>query len=98
VSTPDDRARFLDLVRRQHQFPGDFHVSVITLSDEATFAALRAAIEEGVGPLGDDRYERTPSRAGKYTSHRFRVPCTTAEQVVELYERIARVKGVVSVL
>jgi putative lipoic acid-binding regulatory protein len=95
----DERARALELLKAAHQFPVEYHVSVITFTDEETFAALRAAVEAGLpGPLGGEAYQTIPSGGGKYTSHRFRVPCDTPEDVLALYERIRAVKGVVTVL
>ena len=95
----DERTRALDLLRAAHRFPVEYHVSVITFTDEETFAALRAAVEQGLpAPLGAEAYQTIPSGGGKYTSHRFRVPCAEAEDVLALYDRIRAVKGVVTVL
>jgi putative lipoic acid-binding regulatory protein len=93
----DRRQRALDLLKATHSFPGDYHLSVITLTAEGTFVALRAAIEVS-GPLADGGYHRVPSSGGKYTSHRFRVVCASPEDVLALYERVRQVEGVVSVL
>ena len=95
----DARIRALELLRATHQFPGEYHLSVITLSQDKVFSDLRAAVEDGLpAPLGDSAYELVPSRGGKYTSHRFKVPCDSAEDVLALYARLSRVKGVVTML
>lgn len=63
------------------------------------FAAVRAAVEPAFGgPVPDDAYEAVPSRNGRYTSHRFRVPCRTPEDVLDLYARLRKVEGVMTVL
>jgi len=49
-------------------------------------------------PLADEAYQTVMSRGGRYSSHRFKVPCRAAEDVLALYARIKRVKGVVTVL
>jgi putative lipoic acid-binding regulatory protein len=95
----DARTRALELLRATHQFPGEYYLSVITLSEEKVFVDLRAAVDDGLEqPLGESACEMVPSRGGKYTSHRFKVPCACAEEVLELYARLSRVKGVVTML
>lgn len=95
----DERTRARELLEATHRFPVEYHLSVITHTEEVVFVALRAAVEEGLpGQLDQDAYQTVPSRGGKYTSHRFRVPCESADAVLALYERVRRVKGVVTVL
>jgi putative lipoic acid-binding regulatory protein len=95
----DARIRALELLRATHQFPGEYHLSVITLSEDQVFLDLRAAVEDGLpAPLPEAAYELIPSRGGKYTSHRFKIPCGSAEDVLALYARLSRVKGVVTML
>jgi putative lipoic acid-binding regulatory protein len=48
--------------------------------------------------LAEAARETRSSSGGKYLSHRIRVPCTTAADVIRLYARIKRVQGVVTVL
>jgi putative lipoic acid-binding regulatory protein len=97
--TDDSRERALDLLRATHQFPGDYHLSVITVSLDVVFTSLRAAVEAGLStPLTEDAYQTVPSTGGKYTSHRFRLLCERAEDVLDLYERVRQVKGVVTIL
>jgi putative lipoic acid-binding regulatory protein len=95
----EDRDRLLALLQAQHTFPGEYYLSVITFTEETIFAALQAAIDEGLArPLDPASCERTASRTGKYTSHRFRVHCLAPEDVLALYDRVRRVTGVVNVL
>jgi putative lipoic acid-binding regulatory protein len=95
----DERDRLLALLQTQHTFPGEYYLSVITFTEETIFVELHAAIEEAVvRPLEPTSYERTQSRTGKYTSHRYRVPCQAAEDVLVIYDRVRRVTGVVNVL
>jgi hypothetical protein len=63
------------------------------------FVELRGAVEAGPqGPLADDAYQRVPSSGAKYASHRFRVQCQSAEEVLELYARVKAVDGVLNIL
>ncbi len=95
----DARTRTLELLRAAHTFPGEYHLSVITVTGEQVSSDLRAAVEDGLpGPLADSAYELIPSRGGKYTSHRIKVPCASAEDVLALYARLSKVKGVVTML
>ena len=95
----DERARALALLEATHQFPVDYAVSIISVNVEAVIVEVRAAVEEGLeAPLPSEAYETVMSSGGRYASHRFRVPCRAAEDVLALYERVRRVKGVVTVL
>jgi putative lipoic acid-binding regulatory protein len=96
-SGQSDEARALELLRATHQFPVEYHLSVITRYDEAVFVSLRVAVEAGT-PLPEDAYQRIPSSGGKYASHRFRVPVDSAEAVLALYARVKAVQGVMSIL
>lgn len=95
----EDRERALALLKATHQFPVEYHLSVITRHEEAVFVVLREAVEAGpAGPLAEDAYERVASSGGKYASHRFRVRCATAEEVLDLYARVKAVEGVMNIL
>jgi putative lipoic acid-binding regulatory protein len=95
----EDRARAIALLEATHQFPVEYHLTVITHTGERVFASLREAVEMGLAaPLAAEAYTQVSSAGGKYTSHRFRVPCRTAEDVLALYERVRLVEGVVTLL
>jgi putative lipoic acid-binding regulatory protein len=94
-----ERDKALALLNTTHVFPVHYEVSVITLTSDAAFDSLRITIETlMVDVLSDENWTRVPSRGGKYTSHRLRVPCANAEAVLELYARIRTIEGVVTVL
>ena len=98
-SNEDPRARALALLEATHQFPVDYSVSVITVTEEIVVAEVRAAVEVGLsGPLPDDAYETVLSGGGRYVSHRFRVRVASAEEVLALYERLRQIEGVPSIL
>jgi len=95
----DDEKRSLDLLEANHEFPGDYHLTVIALNSDAVTAALIESVQEGLAePLVEGARETRSSSGGKYLSHRMRVPCATAADVIRLYARVRRVEGVVTVL
>ena len=97
--SPEARKRAIELLEANHSFPGDFSLSVIARSDDAVEAAVLAAAAAGLGrPLAADAHERHPSAHGKYVSHRLKVPCASAEEVLVLFARLRAVDGVVTIL
>ena len=94
-----DRDRALALLKATHQFPVEYHLSVITRHEDAVFDRLREAVEAGPqGPLAEDAYQRVPSSGARFASHRFRVLCQSAEEVLDLYARVKSVDGVKNIL
>jgi len=95
----DDEKRLLDLLEANHVFPGDYPLTVIALNSEAVTVALIESVQEGLAePLAEAARETRSSSGGKYLSHRMRVPCASAADVIRLYARIRGVEGVVTVL
>lgn len=95
----EEWARAIALLEATHSFPVEYQVSVIAQNVDEVVADVRAAVEEGLpAPLTGDAYQSVPSSGGRYVSHRFRVPCARPEDVLALYARIRRVKGVITVL
>jgi putative lipoic acid-binding regulatory protein len=94
-----DEKRSLDLLEANHTFPGDYHVTVIALNSDEVTAALINSVQEGLAePLAEAARETRSSSGGKYLSHRMRVPCASAFDVIRLYARIRLVQGVVTVM
>jgi putative lipoic acid-binding regulatory protein len=99
VAPDSDRERALAVLRAAHQFPVVYEISVIALTAPAITAAVRTVIEVTMTvTLGEDDHQIVPSRGGKYTSHRFRVPVATAEDVLVLIAEIRAVEGVLMTL
>jgi putative lipoic acid-binding regulatory protein len=95
----DDRARSIALLEATHTFPTQYPISIITLNVDTVVAEVRAAVEHGLDqPLPDDAYQTVMSKGGRYSSHRFEVPCQDAEAVLALYQRLRRITGVVTLL
>jgi putative lipoic acid-binding regulatory protein len=99
ANDPDARRRAVELLEANHEFPGNFSLSVIARNDEAVTAAILAAASVGSEKALDaDAHERKPSAGGKYVSHRLIVFAPTAEAVLELYARLRAVEGVITAL
>ena len=99
--SPEARRRAIELLEANHDFPGDFTVSVIARNDDVVSEAVLAAAAAAAGlgePLGAGAHERHPSAHGKYVSHRIKVPCASAEAVLVLYARLRAVDGVITIL
>lgn len=95
----EQRAKAIALLEATHEFPVAYELSVIALSTDGVFALVRAAIEVGyAGPWPPAGYQAVASKAGRYTSHRFTIPCTSPEDVLDLYARLRAVEGVMTVL
>lgn len=97
--SPEARRRSIELLEAHHAFPEDFAVTVIARNDDAVAAAVLAAAAAGLGaPLAEGAHARHPSAHGKYVSHRLKVPCASAEEVLVLFARLRAVDGVVTIL
>jgi putative lipoic acid-binding regulatory protein len=93
------RARSIALLEANHAFPTDYTVSVIARNAEEIAALVaEAAFADALAARGDDAHEMRPSSGGKYVSHRLRVPCADAEQVLRLYARLRAIDGVLTIL
>jgi len=93
---PEERARTLALLRDQHTFPGPFGFRVVIRP------GLRATVVQAVVAVLDvdalgDVHERS-SRKGNYVALRLEARMASAEQVLEVYDVLKRVDGVLTIL
>lgn len=96
---PDDRDRALRLLEETHEFPCDYHFTVIVMNDGAVVTDVKMAVEFGRWPGAPAVVcETTASSAAKYLSLRFTVPVPDADAVLALHARVKVVKGVVRVI
>lgn len=94
----EDRQRMVDLLRANHHFPGPYHISLVTLNEIAVVLTVRAIVEEGGRPIPDADWQTRLSSGGKYASHRVRVFCGDAHEVLALYDRLHGTPGLLSIL
>lgn len=90
-------AEALALLERFHGFPGEYMFKVIGFGGEEFTAAVSAAAEAVLGPVGGPgrRVGSRPSSGGRYTAVTLEVEVTGARQVLEVYAALKRVQGVV---
>lgn len=94
-----ERDRLVALLEANHRFPGDYHLSVIVLNTDGVFGRVRLALETGlVEPMEEGSWEIRESAQAKYLSYRFRVPVSSADDVLALYERLRGVDGVLTAM
>lgn len=93
----DPRQRMIALLESQHAFPGVFEFRVV-IRPAARSAALGAvlAVTGGSGALVD--VNERPSSAGNYASLRVKVRVEAATGVLDVYEVLRGVDGVLTVL
>lgn len=92
------KQRMIALLEANHHFPGPYHLSLVTLNEVAVSITVRALVEEGRGPVPDADWQTRLSSGGKYASHRVRVTCDSAHEVVGIYERLWGTTGLVSLM
>lgn len=94
-----ERDRLVALLEANHRFPGPFFLAVIAVNEDDVGVAIRAAVQDGVDTVvADDAWEVRASSAGRFLSHRVTVAVDSAADVLGLYDRLRRVRGVVAVL
>lgn len=92
-----DRERALDLLRSQHVFPGLYVFRVVVRQGDAT--AVVSAVAAALGDVGHvDGVEEQSSRGGRYRSVRVRANVPAAEVVLDVYEVLGAVDGVLMTL
>jgi putative lipoic acid-binding regulatory protein len=99
VTLPDERERAIKLLEETHEFPGEYHLSVIVMNDESVVDDVQMAVEFGRGPGAEPvKRQTTPSSGSKYLSLRFSVLVADADAVLALHARVRVIKGVVRVI
>ena len=100
TSTPsNERERAIKLLEETHEFPCDYHLTVIVMNDSTVVNEVKMAVEFGVAKGSDPvACDTNASRGAKYLSLRFTVPVQDADAVLALHARVRVVKGVVRVI
>lgn len=95
----NERDRAIQLLEETHEFPCDYHLTVIVMNDPAVVDDVKMAVELGRAPgSGAIGCETNASSAAKYLSLRFTVPVSDADAVLALHARVKVIKGVVRVI
>lgn len=90
-----DRTEALALLRETHTFPGHYRFRVVVRAgaEASVISAVTAATTDAL-----DDVEQQPSRNGTYTSVRLSVRVEAPEQILDVYETVRSVEGVVTTL
>lgn len=90
-------AEAMAMLERFHSFPGEYMFKVIGFGGAEFTAAVSAAAEAVLGPLGGSgrRVSSRPSSGGRYTAVTLEAEVAGARQVLEVYAALKRVQGVV---
>jgi len=89
-----DRDEALELLRSQHDFPGNYRFRAVVRAGEST--TVVTAVSAAVGTV--DRVEERPSRKGNYVSLRMTTQVHTAEQVLDVYEVLGKLDEVITTI
>jgi len=96
VDTDDERARLLDLLRSQHDFPGPYTFKVIYRNQPSAGDAILAALAElGAGDVVGEPQLRASSSA-RFVSMSLDLTMDTAEQVLDVYGLLKGLDSVIS--
>lgn len=92
--SPADRDAALTLLREQHRFPGPYVFRIVVRPSAVgpVVSAVGAALGEGSGVA---RVEERQSRTGRYTALHVHTHLADAEAVLDVYEVVGRLDGVV---
>ncbi len=92
-----DRESALALLRENHDFPGPYEFRVVAMPSAAS--AIVTAMGAAAGTDGRiDDVRRRESRTGKYISLRVRMQIDTAERVLDVYEVLNALDGVLTTM
>jgi len=93
------REESLQLLEQFHCFPGPYMFKVIAFAGDDLAAAVRSAAEGVLGPLTEPSAVRSrPSSGGKYLAVTIEAELASAEQVLEVYEALKGVEGLVALI
>jgi putative lipoic acid-binding regulatory protein len=91
------RLQALELLDKHHQFPGSYMFKAIGFNTEEFAEAVRKAAEAVLGPLESKGELRCRlSREKRYLAVTLEVEVEGANQVLEIYDALREVPGVIS--
>ena len=93
----DNRDRALNLLRENHVFPGPFEFRAVVRPDRRD-AVIEALVTAAGGQDAVVGVTERPSRNATYLSVRVEMHIDRAEQVLELYDVLKAVDGVIMAL
>ena len=99
ATPPASREESLQLLSEFHCFPGPYMFKIIGHGHEEFAAQVRQAVEAVLGPLLEPGALRSrPSSKGKYVAVTLETELASPEQVLEVYDALKEVKGLVALI
>lgn len=97
-SAEDKRQQSIDLLNGTHTFPCPVMVKVIGRNDNTFINSVVAAIREQLELSFDPPIQKREAKGGRHVSVTIEPTFENAEEVLQTYERIRHIDGVVMVL
>jgi len=99
ATSPASREESIQLLERFHSFPGPYMFKVIGLASGDFVASVRRAAESVLGPIMEPGALRSrPSSGDKYLAVTLENELASAEQVLQVYEALKGVEGLVALI
>lgn len=76
-----------ELLDSQHEWPGNYTFKFIVPGNKS--AELKNIVNK------EESFAR-PSRSGKYTSMTFDIPCKSSDDVINIYQKVSKIEGIVT--
>lgn len=94
---PDHRERALALLRNHHAFPGTFEFRAVVRPEDRS-AVVSAVVAAVSAPHPLRGLSERQSRKGNYIAVRVRVEVQSAEEVLDVYEVLRNLEGVLTAM
>jgi uncharacterized protein len=88
LNNPEQREKFRQLLEEGHDWPCEYQFKFILPSGQISI--LKSLIDEKA------KFEMRPSSAGTYTSLTVFMMVTSPDQVIEVYEKVSVINGLIS--
>lgn len=82
-----DYSKLLDLLNSEYEWPAKYQFK---------FVGNDSHREDLVEAVGESPAKERPSSSGKYISYTFHVEITESEEVISIYQKVAKISGIIS--
>ncbi|MDG2381046.1 MAG: DUF493 domain-containing protein [Pirellulaceae bacterium] len=96
--TEDRREESLTLLNNTHEFPCPFLLKIIGISENSFEARVVATVREALGMAVDPEFNMRATPNGEHVSVTLEPVIDSAETVLDVYDRLRNVEGVVMVM
>lgn len=88
----------IQLLEERHNFPGPYIFKVIGGVEDGFVGRAVVAVREALGADSDPKFELRQTRSGRHVSITLEPEVESAEQVLEVYQSLSGLDGVVLVM